>query len=374
MIKRIVSLLAAVMVTASSAFAWDAYSFTGVVDRDLGVSPFSDSSNLFDGYDFLKLLSDPTSKMWALVNVFHPSEDVAGILVPSYREVRPVPLDGVVSAGAADIQPWGVFYQSYTDPFYFNSDLNGGEFDGVVAIVNSLDRVSSNSYDSSFFLDLNLSSLPSFNSFSLSGGLFPYFNLASSSFDSETSPLYCSRLGLIVNGSLVHTFYPDSQYVFNFSDFVYTSVSPITSIRFSFLPVGGFSFPVDWIFGRTRFVVFDRNVSFSILGDNSALDGHVGNAQGNLNDLDGIESQWAGAMSENFGKLDLGNFTFPSGLVSGFALMSGIFQDLWNSMGEYKILYVFPLFLGIALLLIGRISKFSGGQSSTTKNRGDSDA
>lgn len=108
-----------------------------------------------------------------------------------------------------------------------------------------------------------------------------------------------------------------------------------------------------------------------ILSDNSALDGEISSAQDNINDLDGIESEWTGSMTSNFDALDLGNFSFPSGLISGFALITGIFQDLWNSMGEYKILFVFPLTLGVVLLLIGRISKFSGGHSSRSSGRSD---
>lgn len=75
-------------------------------------------------------------------------------------------------------------------------------------------------------------------------------------------------------------------------------------------------------------------------------------------------------MTENFNKLDISNFTFPTGLVSGFSLITGIFQDIWNAMGEYKIMYVFPLTLGIVLLLIGRISRFAGRGSSRKSDGG----
>lgn len=102
----------------------------------------------------------------------------------------------------------------------------------------------------------------------------------------------------------------------------------------------------------------------------SFLDGQdVINAQNNktkddINKHEEYESQWTGSMTENFNKLDVGNFTFHSGLIAGFAMVSGIFMDLWRGMGDAAVAYVFPLTLGVVLMLLGRISR-TGGKRGT---------
>lgn len=80
--------------------------------------------------------------------------------------------------------------------------------------------------------------------------------------------------------------------------------------------------------------------------------------------LENQESQWMGSMTDNFESLQMGNFAFPVGIISGFGLITSIFSQLWDKLGVYAAIYTFPLFLGIALLLIGRMSKFAGRSSS----------
>lgn len=80
--------------------------------------------------------------------------------------------------------------------------------------------------------------------------------------------------------------------------------------------------------------------------------------------LENQESQWVGSMTDNFESLQMGNFAFPVGIISGFGLITSIFSQLWDKLGAYAAIYTFPLFLGIALLLIGRMSKFAGRSSS----------
>lgn len=84
--------------------------------------------------------------------------------------------------------------------------------------------------------------------------------------------------------------------------------------------------------------------------------------------LENQESQWMGSMTDNFESLQMGNFAFPVGIISGFGLITSIFSQLWDKLGAYAAIYTFPLFLGIALLLIGRMSKFAGDQSSSRKD------
>lgn len=103
----------------------------------------------------------------------------------------------------------------------------------------------------------------------------------------------------------------------------------------------------------------------------TALEAANTDAQNSLQQSNELESQWVGSMSENFAALDLANFSWDSGLVGAFSLISDIFMRLWAAMGKYNILYVFPLTLGVVLLLIGRLSRTSVKRSS---GRGDDDA
>ena len=73
-----------------------------------------------------------------------------------------------------------------------------------------------------------------------------------------------------------------------------------------------------------------------------------------------IENQWIDNMSSNWDALKLDTFALDTGLVSGFALLTGIFNDIWTAFGIFNVVWVVPLLLGIALLVIGRISR-SGG-------------
>lgn len=78
------------------------------------------------------------------------------------------------------------------------------------------------------------------------------------------------------------------------------------------------------------------------------------------------EQYWQTSMQGNYDSLDLDNFNF-GGVTSGIELVGRIFQDMFDAFGSYKILFTFPLTLGISLLVVGRLSKFGGGNSSRNK-------
>lgn len=103
----------------------------------------------------------------------------------------------------------------------------------------------------------------------------------------------------------------------------------------------------------------------------AALDAATTDAQNSLQQSNDLESQWVGSMSENFAALDLANFSWDSGIVGAFSLISDIFMRLWAAMGKYNILYIFPLTLGVVLLLIGRIAK---SDRSSWSGKSDPDA
>lgn len=104
--------------------------------------------------------------------------------------------------------------------------------------------------------------------------------------------------------------------------------------------------------------------------DVTALNDANTNAGNTITDYDNVEQQWTGSMSDNFAQLNLGNFSFGDGLISGFGLVSDLFMRVWTALGSYAIVYTFPLYLGIVLVLMGRVNRFIGHLD----RKGDNDA
>lgn len=92
----------------------------------------------------------------------------------------------------------------------------------------------------------------------------------------------------------------------------------------------------------------------------AALDSANTDAQNSIQQNDELEAEWVGVMNDNFNALDLSNFSWDSGIIGAFSLVSDLFMRFWASLGKYSILYVFPLTLAVVLLLIGRVSRYDG--------------
>lgn len=82
------------------------------------------------------------------------------------------------------------------------------------------------------------------------------------------------------------------------------------------------------------------------------------------------EQYWEDKNTENFNALDMGNWSFGDGVVGALPTVSNLFKGLWDSCGEVVLIFIFPLMLGLALVVIGRISRNSGKGG---KSGGDSD-
>ena len=72
------------------------------------------------------------------------------------------------------------------------------------------------------------------------------------------------------------------------------------------------------------------------------------------------EQFWADKNTETFNALDMGNFTFGDGVVGALPTVGNLFKSLWDSFGEFTLIFTFPLMLGLALVIVGRISRTSG--------------
>lgn len=184
--------------------------------------------------------------------------------------------------------------------------------------------------------------------------------------------LFADSVDVLVDGQQVLTLFRGTADTIDFGGYVFSGSKHISTISFRWhMPFAAFVSD-DLAYAGTCHTQLMCAVSAddSDILSISFLDGQdVINAQNNktkedINKHEEYESQWTGSMTENFNKLDVGNFTFHSGLIAGFAMVSGIFMDLWRGMGDAAVAYVFPLTLGVVLMLLGRISR-TGGKRGT---------
>lgn len=378
-IKTVAVLLAVSVSLMVPSFAWDSDSFVGqdfyfyepvinyaAQSPSLMAAGDTSSNTSVSGDSFFDLISlRLDSYINANFYVHRDSYSIAGVTVPAYN--GPWTNDNSFSPIIRTEQYGGLTF--WANVFYdLDSDY---DFLGYIGPVLG-DSSSPMNTDLTIYLDFDISSFPQFTTFELDGLVQPFTYL-----DVSSSPyaMYYSSLFLYVNGSLVKSFSPNSSNYIDFANFIYNSSVPITSIAFAFSAPSyhlGYDRADPPSFGSPiscNYTIWPGSVppSFSILAGEDVLTGQAGSTQDDVNEIEGIESQWGNSMTENFNALSLDTFTYPDGLTSGFSLISGIFQDLWNAMGSYSILYVLPLTLGVILVIIGRISKFDrrddGGSS-----------
>lgn len=110
----------------------------------------------------------------------------------------------------------------------------------------------------------------------------------------------------------------------------------------------------------------DSAVNNSGIADSGTASEDASTAIGDLNSgSEGYESN-ASASFENISASFTG---FSGGTLGGVALATDLFSQVFNALGEYKVVYTFPLLLGVCLVLIGRISRHSGGASSRKEDK-----
>ncbi len=83
------------------------------------------------------------------------------------------------------------------------------------------------------------------------------------------------------------------------------------------------------------------------------------------------EKFWIDKNTDNFNALDFDNFSFSNGVVGALSSVGSLFSSVWNALGDAVVLFTFPLMLGIALVLVGRISRHSQ-KSNGDKGKSDS--
>lgn len=390
--KRAVCLIVALYACFCSVFAWNAESFLGdgldtyqPYELEPVVDPVSDPAQvpmMLSLDDGIALASDTTESSVSSVSImdlfsnglyslnrdeayptlslYNPPTTIAGVEYDGFyypEQIGSIPLTGSITSTGS--------FRFCNEAFTIPSEVSGDELDSFywpffLEVLDSGDNHLEITFDVSRY---NSSAISFDGIFKLDYGIWR------TSYSSVVYPGF----SIYVDGSLVKSFVGNGASGVDLGGFLFSASQPIQSVSFVFdadlalgYDPGSYYFSITYSASSTA--------SLSFLSDNSVLINSVGDAQNSINDHNSIESEWTGSMTENFNKLDLSGFTYPDGLVAGFALITGIFNDLWNGMGEYKILYVFPLTLGVVLLLIGRISKFSGRGSTSRSGKGDDSA
>ena len=341
--------------------AWDKYSFVGdaiYFDQQRADAVQADSATQSLDYDtILPNLSYDGGVAAVFATTLHTVVgDVDGVQwVPSSR----------VQMTHPTVSPSGS-YHVFMDgrPYAWPSDSDNLSYDGFLGPAFEfvdMDGVVGNQdsgYSSATF-DIDISSLGSFSAFELSGCLSVRAGLVSGSGGNSLSVPYQLSITVVVNGADVRTFYPNSSDTVDFGNSVFSFSSPVQSIGLKISwPWQSYKTPTSWAI-QVTFIRPSVLFGLTVLSGDSVLDGYVDDAQDSINDWDSIESEFGSDATEGFNGLDLDNFTYPSDFLAAFSLVSGIFTDLWNCMGDFQIIYLLPLTLGICLLLVGRVSRSS---------------
>lgn len=399
MINRIVALFGAVLMVCASPFssAWDAQSF--VADSPdyytMFPSDFSSSNSVFadssesssdslSSYDIFYNGSWVTSPS-LLAHVYLPETEEGyypPVTLPAKDFFLPYPDSGLslsLDSSSTTTVRWASDY--LTVPLSLAEALrDGGQITGVTGLYgiryDNDDQSDPNVIRYGMEFQLDISSLGSFDTFEIGGSfqLTPFVRLV----DGSSNPCLVNRVDLHVNGSLFTSFSSSDGYIVNAPLTIVSYPETITSISLVVVyePCSEFS----WT-DSTQYCCYvgaffngdDSDLSIHVLNGEAALDGFNDEAQDSINSHEQIESEWVQTSSDNFAALDIENFSIPSSLLSGFALISGIFTDIWNGLGDYRLVFVLPLTLGVILVVVGRIARTAGSQSSRNKG-GDGNA
>ena len=98
----------------------------------------------------------------------------------------------------------------------------------------------------------------------------------------------------------------------------------------------------------------------SLATESQALDQKSENVAGQIMQRVDAEQYWDDKNTENFNALDMGNWSFGDGVVGALPTVGNLFKSIWDSIGDASLIFVFPLMLGIALVIVGRLSRTAG--------------
>lgn len=307
---------------------------------------YSTGSRNIAGGDFLALLNPSFDRIGVLAyyNMFSFGTLYYQFVGSSFNDRGN--LDGV-----------GVEYLDYwTNAFSFDTyGSSNAEFLSVAGLVPSL-------LENEFLFDVDLSSLPSFNAFSVSGNFearsFLYGSVLSDDSASISSTLI---LNLYVNGNLTKTW--SGNAFLKLEDYVYSSVYPVESISLGVVvPVP----EINYDYGTLRLLIYQRDneVPFTLSlfdGNLGALDGVNAGLSEKVDDYISAEQGLMQDFHSQWDSFDFENYKFSTSLGNAFTWVSARFSDFYSLLGsDLSMVILIPMTLGLALFIISGSSKFWG--------------
>lgn len=79
-----------------------------------------------------------------------------------------------------------------------------------------------------------------------------------------------------------------------------------------------------------------------------------------IQDTDTIEKDLAVQMDSAFGSIDFESASVPAGVLSALVWVVGLFEQCFAQLGEWQMLIILPMFVGLVLLIIGRGVSIAG--------------
>lgn len=104
---------------------------------------------------------------------------------------------------------------------------------------------------------------------------------------------------------------------------------------------------------------------------NPALPGTSQDITTNNGTVNDAESDYQSTALDRFNSISADFAGFDGSILSGVALGGSLFQRIWNVLGDYVILYTFPLTLSICLVVVGRLSRNASRSGGSKKKDGD---
>ena len=106
---------------------------------------------------------------------------------------------------------------------------------------------------------------------------------------------------------------------------------------------------------------------------NPALPGQSQDITTNNGTVHDAESNYQSTATERFDAISADFAGFDGSILSGVALGGSLFQRVWNVLGDYVIIYTFPLTLSICLVVVGRVSRNASRSRGSGVKKKDGD-
>lgn len=115
-------------------------------------------------------------------------------------------------------------------------------------------------------------------------------------------------------------------------------------------------------------ISFNTDAIVALLADalqdeTEAFDNETQELANSIQESSNSEARWQANMQGSYQELNIANTNFGN-LNGSIVFVMRLFEDMLDTFGAWSILFTFPLTIGIALLVIGRINKTGGGNSS----------